>query len=473
MTSEPNAKSAVRLSGLGDWSARECSLGAPLTSVGSDRDNDLRIEHPTVSRRHAILRHDGGRFTLEDLESTNGTAVNGQRIKGRVAIEPGDEISFGAARFALLGGGADARVKPRPRKLSRMPLAITGILLCAIAGFMVTRYALTPSPKEHPAAEPSMAEVARLSPAPAREVTQTAEPSVAAPTPAPSDVTDATFLAPLWLKQVNDFRASVNLAPVESDPKLSDGDRKHATYLLKNFATEIHEGTLGVEVHSEDAANALYTPEGAEAARNSDIAEQGAAAGQKLPDPQGWAIDGWMVAPLHRLPILSPLLHQAGFAFDCENTMCVALLNVHSGADAPPRIGAALEHPILFPPDDGSIPSAMAKLENEIPNPLTGCNGYTFPAGLPITVQLGPAVEAQLNSFSIARADGDQIEACGFDANSYYNPDEGQRNSVIGMLRSHGAIVIIPRNPLEAGTRYEVLAMVNGRDYKWSFTISR
>jgi uncharacterized protein YkwD len=471
MKPEPKAKPDVRLIGLGDWSSREHRLGVLHTSVGSDPENDLVIVHPTVSLKHAIVRRKLGRYTIADLESSNGTFVNGHRIKRPVTIKPGDEIGFGAAKFAMMGRANAARGMWQHRSLLRMLGAAAGIVLFATVGFLLTRYALSPGRIEGPAAKPPAAEEARSSkPAVPREVAETAEPSAAPATP---EVTDANTFSPLWLKQVNDFRGSVNLAPVRSDPKLSDGDRKHAAYLLKNFATEIHDGSLGVEVHSEDAANSWYTPEGAEAARNSDIAEQGAPPGQKLPDPQGWAIEGWMVAPLHRLPILSPLLHEAGFAFDCENGMCVALLNVHSGADPLPRTGTPVEHPILFPPDGGSILSGMRALENEIPNPASGCDGYAFPVGLPMSVQLGPMVEAQLNSFSIAREDGAEIEACGFDANSYYNPDEGQRTSVIGMLRSQGAIVIIPRHPLDAGTRYEVLAMVNGRDYKWSFIVAR
>jgi hypothetical protein len=254
---------------------------------------------------------------------------------------------------------------------------------------------------------------------------------------------------------------------------MSDGDRKHATYVLNNFATEIRAGTLGVEVHSEDSAKVGYTPEGDAAARASDIAEQGTSPGKKIPDPQQWAIDGWMVAPFHRLLILSPLLHQVGFGFDCQDNDCVALLNVLSGADPAPRFGAPMERPILYPPDGASLPLRMGALETEWPSPITGCDGYAFPTGIPISMQLGPMVDAQLNLFSITSGDGSEVEACGFDANSLRNPDPSERARVVGDLRGQGAIVIVPRHPLEAGMRYDVLATVNGRDYKWSFDISR
>ncbi len=473
MKPAPKAMQDVRLVGLGDLSPYEHRLAAIDISVGSDLENDVVIAHPTVSRQHAILGYHAGRYTIADLQSTNGTFVNGRRVRQPVPIRHGDEISFGAAKFAMMGGAGVARQVRRRPSLSRMVGAAAGIALFAIAGFFVTRYALELGRIERPAVTPPSGETAAPSKpvAPPREVTEsTAELSS---TPAAPDTAEVEAPSPVWLKQLNDFRGSVNLAPVASDEKLADGDHKHAIYLLKNFATDIHAGILGPEVHSEDPDNTWYTPEGDEAARKSDIAEQRAAPGGKLPNPLDWAIEGWMVAPFHRLPMLSPLLHDVGFGFDCEDGMCVALLNVLSGVERLPRIGTPLEHPILFPPDRTSIPSRMRTLDTEWPNPLSGCDGYAFPTGLPISVQLGPMVDAQLNSFSIMRDDGTEIDACGFDANSYYNSDERERTSVINNLRNHGAIVIVPRHPLEAGTRYDVLAMVNGRDYKWSFAIAR
>jgi hypothetical protein len=479
MKSDPKAKPldtrarhAVRLSGLGDWSQREYGLGAADTSIGSGRENDFVIEHATVSRKHAILRYQGGRYTLADLDSSNGTFVNGRRIKRPVPLTPGDEVSFGAARFAMLGGTGFAR-PPRPRRaLARFIGAVGGIVLFAVAGFVLTRYALDLGRKQRPVAMPPP--VGATSKPPLAAPSEAAESgSDLSSTPEAADTAEVEAPSPTWLKQLNDFRGAVDLAAVASNEKLTDGDQKHATYLLKNFATEIQAGSIGPEVHTEDSSNSWYTPEGDEAAHASDIAEQRSGPGGKMPNPLDWAIEGWIVAPFHRLPILSPLLHDVGFAFQCEAGMCVALLNVGSGVDPMPAGGAPLEQPILFPPDGASIPSRMRSLELEWPNPLSGCEGYAFPTGIPMTVQLGPLVEAQLSSFSITRDDGVEVESCGFDASSYYNSDATERTAVIGGLRSQGAVVIVPRQPLEAGRRYNVVATVNGHDYKWSFAIAR
>jgi hypothetical protein len=69
-------------------------------SVGRSQENDLVINDPNVSRRHArISRSDGG-FVVEDLGSTNGTLLDGAPID-RERIEGGDELTFGqsTARF--------------------------------------------------------------------------------------------------------------------------------------------------------------------------------------------------------------------------------------------------------------------------------------------------------------------------------------------------------------------------------------
>lgn len=61
----------------------------------------LPISDSTVSRRHAELTPDDGRWYLRDLESANGTFVNGQRIKERVLLSPGDQIRCGSTLLAF------------------------------------------------------------------------------------------------------------------------------------------------------------------------------------------------------------------------------------------------------------------------------------------------------------------------------------------------------------------------------------
>ena len=54
------------------------------------------VGHLSVSRRHARLSFRDGRWVLRDLDSTNGTRVNGKRVV-RCRLEPGDRLSLGSA----------------------------------------------------------------------------------------------------------------------------------------------------------------------------------------------------------------------------------------------------------------------------------------------------------------------------------------------------------------------------------------
>jgi len=63
--------------------------------VGRDLNNDIVINDPEVSRRHARFFLQGKTYVLEDLGSTNGTAVNGQRLMGPYILKDGDTITLG------------------------------------------------------------------------------------------------------------------------------------------------------------------------------------------------------------------------------------------------------------------------------------------------------------------------------------------------------------------------------------------
>lgn len=78
----------------------------PLTleesSVGRDPNNVVAISDPSVSRKHCVLRReDDGRFQIRDLESRNGTLVNGVAIKDHW-LRHGDEIATGDSSFLFL-----------------------------------------------------------------------------------------------------------------------------------------------------------------------------------------------------------------------------------------------------------------------------------------------------------------------------------------------------------------------------------
>ena len=69
--------------------------------IGRDANNDLTLPSPTVSRYHAIVERVGQRYRVRDLDSSNGTYVNDQRITGETWLKAGDSIRIGPYRFVL------------------------------------------------------------------------------------------------------------------------------------------------------------------------------------------------------------------------------------------------------------------------------------------------------------------------------------------------------------------------------------
>jgi hypothetical protein len=75
-------------------------------TIGRQRDCDLYIADMSVSRLHARLARDAGGWLLTDLGSTNGTRLNGWRVRDAVPVRAGDQIQFGSAQFLVQGGDA-------------------------------------------------------------------------------------------------------------------------------------------------------------------------------------------------------------------------------------------------------------------------------------------------------------------------------------------------------------------------------
>lgn len=84
--------------------AAPVSLGPDPILIGRDPQNDVVLDDRRVSRKHAEIRLRLGRYTLYDLQSTNGTYVNGRRVAEKV-LDDGDRISIGG--LELLFHAAD------------------------------------------------------------------------------------------------------------------------------------------------------------------------------------------------------------------------------------------------------------------------------------------------------------------------------------------------------------------------------
>lgn len=74
-------------------------------TIGRDSRNDLAIDDMTVSRIHARLERTPGGWVLKDLSSTNGTRVNGWKVRGQVTVRAGDVVRFGDIEYVLTEDG--------------------------------------------------------------------------------------------------------------------------------------------------------------------------------------------------------------------------------------------------------------------------------------------------------------------------------------------------------------------------------
>lgn len=84
----------------------EFPLEGDACEVGRDEDVAIRIDEPLVSRRHARIERRGDAWYLADLDSTNFTRVNGQRLRREQELTDGDELQFARARCIFRLGGA-------------------------------------------------------------------------------------------------------------------------------------------------------------------------------------------------------------------------------------------------------------------------------------------------------------------------------------------------------------------------------
>jgi hypothetical protein len=82
---------------------RRFEIKSADTRLGSADNNDVVITDDKVSRNHAVLRWSGGRFEIEDLNSTNKTFVNGKPVT-KAALRSGDLIGLAGVVDLVLEG---------------------------------------------------------------------------------------------------------------------------------------------------------------------------------------------------------------------------------------------------------------------------------------------------------------------------------------------------------------------------------
>lgn len=121
----------------------EVTLERAVT-IGRGDENDLTLEHPTVSRRHATMTLRDGRWYVADQGSFNGTFINGDRIPPGIALQlrHADRIAFGSA--VLLFSEPSQQQDPERTEPMEQSAALSGqlspfqkqVVQCLCAGWL-------------------------------------------------------------------------------------------------------------------------------------------------------------------------------------------------------------------------------------------------------------------------------------------------------------------------------------------------
>ncbi|HZC45076.1 MAG TPA: CAP domain-containing protein [Candidatus Acidoferrum sp.] len=339
---------------------------------------------------------------------------------------------------------------------------------------------LAPFPTTAPIASPAVkipsrsTRLRKATPAPAVSPIALETPAIVAPpssriaTAGPATIGSGAN----WLAILNLYRERLKLQPVEEDPALSHGCRDHARYIVTNFGKMVAAGmNPGSLMHNEDESKPGYTPDGVKAARASDVIFQPP---QKLTDEQRMtqAVEYWMSGPFHRPSMVNPELRQVGFGEYCGEKLCAAALDWRSDLEPTLPGGHPYATPVEVPPDGATVkPSGYG---NEWPSPIAPCTGYpnSSPA---ITLSLGINMAATLGDASLTQttgaAAGTKVGTCAYDFQKYTNPDAGTQAHGREVLQGFAEVVMMVRDPLIGGESYRVDMTVNGKPYRWSFTV--
>jgi hypothetical protein len=134
----------------GGAAGQDFPLTRPVVTLGRGRENDIVLLEHGVSRQHARIQHGPQGWTLTDLGSTNGTLVNGQRIRANESylLQPGDRLTMGssvlvvhverdAAPEPATGLGAEAAPERETRRQPAMMIAGALLLVVVLVGIVV------------------------------------------------------------------------------------------------------------------------------------------------------------------------------------------------------------------------------------------------------------------------------------------------------------------------------------------------
>ncbi len=119
------------------FAGEEYNLSEVGNTIGRIDENFILLSDNSISRHHAQITRTGFIYNLSDLQSSNGTKLNGKKIKKSVELTPGDRIEFGNLQFVFVMGGTEVNLKDyREVKRSPLPIVVIGALIFLVVLFL-------------------------------------------------------------------------------------------------------------------------------------------------------------------------------------------------------------------------------------------------------------------------------------------------------------------------------------------------
>ena len=233
-----------------DLAGMEIPLNKASLVIGRTEENDVLLNHRSISRHHAKIVRDGEHYTIVDLQSANGIRVNGEDYE-RIELNAGDVIELGHVKIRFVGPLEDFVFDPhapQPRQLPIKAIALGGgaLALIGLAALFLHRSS---------SSEPAFAEAPQPAPAAvAPPPVAAASPPPAAPAAPPAPETAATMLAAAKQAMVAEdwetARGDLSRIASADDPAI----RREATALGRRVESERQAASMFAKF--DEAANA-------------------------------------------------------------------------------------------------------------------------------------------------------------------------------------------------------------------------
>jgi hypothetical protein len=243
-----------------------------------------------------------------------------------------------------------------------------------------------------------------------------------------------------FLQKLNRYRGIGGLAPVTEDPDFSSGAAKHSRYMVENDRFE----------HFEIPGLPFFSPEGNTAAKGHLYQSTG-------PISDTEPIDRWLSGPLHGLGLLNPLLSRVGYGVFSGMNRTGAVIDHFQGVV--PSVPPGFKFPFVFPKSGSRMPFDRFS-GGESPDPLTTCPGYVLPTGPPVFFQFETSPSPYTHTATTQPLGGGPIQlldTCAFSGADYANPNPTDQTIGRGILSNQNAVIVIPKSPLQPGSRYRFL----------------